>query len=115
MLIIVTKGLFVQTVATALREAEVLIALVSTWKAIWLYGDLFRSIIEENLLENCTIVLKLISNPSSSRMKNVKAGNILRTCGLSDNWNKGNKCVYIPYMIIVLNLPVVNVNCRCCG
>ena len=87
-----------------MQGVEVLIAVVSTAQLNWVYWEVFECMIEDNLMEKCAVVLKLLEDTQLAKSGClITADNALQNCGfIGDKW-KGDACKYI-YAAILLRV-----------
>ena len=80
-----------QAVANAMQGVDILIAVVSTFQLNWVYWEIFECMIEDNLMESCTVILKLLDDQiMGGRRRCITADNALQNSGfVGDKW-KGN-------------------------
>jgi len=85
--------IILQTVSQAMQGVDILIAVVSTFQLNWVYWEIFECMIEDNLMESCTVILKLVDDQTvGSRGQCITANNALQNSGfVGDKW-KGNAC-----------------------
>ena len=85
--------IILQTVSQAMQGVDILIAVVSTSQLNWVYWEIFECMIEDNLMESCTVILKLVDDQTvESRGQCITANNALQNSGfVGDKW-KGNAC-----------------------
>ena len=78
-------------VTEAMKGVEFLVAVVSSNQLNWIYWEVFECMIEDNLMDGCTVVLKLVdsSSPGTSLgRETITADNAPQNCGLiGDKWN----------------------------
>lgn len=100
--------IILQTVSQAMQGVDILIAVVSTFQLNWVYWEIFECMIEDNLMESCTVILKLVDDLTvGSRGQCITANNALQNSGfVGDKW-KGNacKCFSCDKMIVWLGSP----------
>ena len=91
-----------QAVAQAMQGVEILVAVVASHQLNWIYWEVFECMIEDNLMETCTVVLKLLEKPSLDKDRGfITVGNALQNCGLiGDKW-RGNACEQQFHRIII--------------
>ena len=76
-----------------MQGVEVLIAVVSNTQINFVYQEIFEHLIEDNLMENCTVVLKVLSDHNILPL-HITAKNALKETGfIGDKW-KGNACEF---------------------
>ena len=76
-----------------MKGVEVLVAVVSAFQLNWVYWEVFECLIEDNLMENCTVVLKVLSDEMfPGHHLQITAKNAMQNCGfVGDKW-KGSAC-----------------------
>ena len=82
-----------------MQGVELLIAVVSSWQLNWVYWEVFECMIEDNLMDKCVVVLKLMSDAVFKHGRAViTVDNAMENCGfIGDKW-KGNACE--PFMLV---------------
>ena len=95
------------------------IVTVSSWQMNWVFLDVFRGMMEENLEESCIFIFKLVSDPNAPVPHNfILAGNLLTSFGFSSGKrsSKQNKCMYNNYFSVKCQFCVLFLfENRCCG
>ena len=81
-----------QTVAQAMKGVEVLVAVVSAFMLNHVYWEVFERLIEDNLMENCTVVFKVLSDEMfPGHCLQITAKNVRQNFGFVGD-KKGNAC-----------------------
>ena len=78
-----------------MQGVEVLVAVVGAFQLNFVYSEIFECLIEDNLMENCTVVLKVVDDKTFTKLyvQNT-AKNAKQNCGfIGDKW-KGNACEF---------------------
>ena len=81
-----------------MQGVEIVIATVASWQMNWVFLDVFRGMMEENLEESCIFILKLVSDPNAPVPHNfILAENLVTSLGFGSS--KQNKCMTVQYII----------------
>ncbi len=72
-----------------MKGVELLVAVVSSNQINWIYWEVFECLIEDNLMDGCMVVLKLVDNlsPGAEPQAAITADNAPQNCGLiGEKW-----------------------------